>query len=149
MYYTFSLLFQNYSTNELFWPLYIFVLHVTDVPDQVWTVYFIRVALSVSFVQLSQWDPLTQQPGFPTPQPWQDLTHIMVKTTNHHLHHTLWSIHSVVITTTLQHLNNWKVSACQHVVTPLPSQSSMTCLCLRVKQTWQPSSRWCSCLTLA
>lgn len=30
-----------------------------------------------------------------------------------------------------------------------PFQNLMTCLCLRVKQTWQPSSKWCSCLTQA
>lgn len=62
----------------------------------------------VYFVQRSLFDPLTQQPGSHTPRLWQDRTLTMVKTTNHHLHHTLWSIHFVVIIITLHHLNNKK-----------------------------------------
>lgn len=101
-----------------------------------------------SFVQLSRWDPSTPQPGFHTPPLWQDLTHTTVNTTNYQLHHSLWNITffpTVIFMTNLLNVKFLNIFS----QTLLLSQSLMTCLCLQVKQTWQPLSRWCSCLTLA
>lgn len=101
-----------------------------------------HIALFVTFVQLSQWDPLIPLPGFHTPPPWQDRTRTTVKTTNQQLSHILLNIDCVLISISV-------TSACALSQSLLPSQNLMTCLFLQVKQTWQPSSRWCSCLTLA